>query len=81
MNLDYSHKHLRRRAFERNLKNIYDMKTLVYMNIIHDNKVNILSKFKLLHDIINPYKHNKNINSHHSPILHGYMNPRRIKPF
>ena len=33
---------------------------------IHDNEVNNISEFNLLHDIINPPKFAKNINSHYS---------------
>ena len=49
------------------------------MNRIHDNKVNNIAKCNLLHDMINPSKHTKNINSHYSPILDGYMNKRKGK--
>ena len=44
------------------------------MNRIHDNKVNNIAECNLLHDMINPSKHTKNINSHYSPILHVCMN-------
>ena len=44
---------------------------------IHDNEVNNISKCNLLHDIINPPKHAKNINIQYSPILHGFMNTRK----
>ena len=47
------------------------------MNRIHDNEVNNITEFNLLHDIINNSKHNKNINSHYSPILHRCMNTRK----
>ena len=42
--------------------------------IIHDNEVNNIAEGNLLHDIINPPKHAKNINIHYSPILYGCMN-------
>ena len=41
---------------------------------MHDKEVNKISECNLLHDIINPPKHAKKLNSHHSPILHGFMN-------
>ena len=34
------------------------------MNFIHDKKVNKIDEYNLLHDIRNPSKHTKNINSH-----------------
>ena len=49
------------------------------MTCIHENEVNKTSEYNLLHDIINPYKHTKNINSHNSPILHGFANKRKGK--
>ena len=49
------------------------------MNRIHDNKVNNISEFNLLHYIINPSKHTKNTNINYYPILHGCMNTRRGK--
>ena len=47
------------------------------MIYIHDNEVNNISECNLLHDIINPPKRDKNLNSHYSPILHGCMNTRK----
>ena len=44
------------------------------MNCMHDNEVNNISEWNLLHDIINPYKLTQNINSRYSTILHGCMN-------
>ena len=38
------------------------MKNLNYMNCIHDNKVNNISEYNLIHDIINPSKRTNNIN-------------------
>ena len=49
------------------------------MNCIHENKVNNIAEFNLIHDIINTPKRTKNLNSHHSPILHGFMNTRNDK--
>ena len=43
------------------------------MTCIHDKKVNIIYKFNLLHDITNTPKYTNKLNSHYSPILHGYM--------
>ena len=47
------------------------------MNFIHDNKINKIAECNLLHDILNPLKHTRNINSHYFPILCGCMNMRR----
>ena len=44
---------------------------------IHDNEVKNIAEFNLLHDIINPPKRVKNINSNYFPILHGWMNIRK----
>ena len=49
------------------------------MNIIHDDKVNNISRWKLLYGILNYFKSTKNINVHYSPILHGCMDTRRGK--
>ena len=46
---------------------------------IHEKEVNKISEYNLLHDIINPPKRAKNLNSHHSPILHRFMNTRKGK--
>ena len=72
-----SHKELRKCVFESKLKNMYDINSLNDMNNIHDNKVNIIVEFNLLHDILNTSEHTQNIKSHHFPILHGYMNTRK----
>ena len=58
------------RVFEIELKNIHCMKSLNSMNLIHDNKLNNIAEFNLFHDILNPSKHTKSINSHYSPILY-----------
>ena len=47
---------------------------MIYM---HDNEVNNIAEWYLLHDITNPPKHAKNINSHYSPIFHGCINIRK----
>ena len=50
------------------------------MNCIQENKVNRIDEFNLIHDILKPYKHNKNLNSHYSPILHVRMNTWKGTP-
>ena len=47
------------------------------MTCIHDNKVNNIAEYNLLHDIINPPKCARNLNSHYSYISHGCMNTRK----
>ena len=44
---------------------------------IHDKDVKNIAEYNLLHDIINPPKRAKNINSHYSPITHECMNTRK----
>ena len=46
---------------------------------IHENEVNNISEYNLLHDIINPPKRAENINRDYSPILHGCMNTRKCR--
>ena len=46
---------------------------------IHDDEVNNIAECNLLHDIINPHKRAKNINSHYYPILRGCMNNRKFR--
>ena len=41
---------------------------------IHDIKLKYISECNLLYDSINTPKRAKNIDTHHSPILHGLMN-------
>ena len=53
---------------------IYYMKISSSMNPIHDNEVNNIAEWNLLHDMINPSKRTKNINSNYSHILNGCMN-------
>ena len=62
-----------------NSKYIHDMKSLNGVNCIYDNKVNNIDKYNLLHDILNPSKHTKNISIHYYPILHGCINTRKGK--
>ena len=47
------------------------------MIYIHDNEEKNIDEWNLLHDIFNPPKCSKNINSHYSPILHECMNTRK----
>ena len=42
-------------------------------------EVNNIAKCNLIHNIINPPKRAKNLNSHYSTILHGCMNTRKGK--
>ena len=65
--------------FESQLKNITYKKSLNIMNHIHNNKANNISKWNLLHDILNTSKHTKNINRHYYLILHVCMNTRKGK--
>ena len=55
------------------------MKNLNNMNCIHDNKVNNIDKYNLLHDIINPYKHKKSLSTHYYHILNRYISTYRGK--
>ena len=49
------------------------------MIYIHDNEVNNIAECNLLHDIINPPKCAKNVNSHYYPILNECINIRKDK--
>ena len=49
------------------------------MTRIHNNEVKNISEYNLLHDIINPPKRAKNLNSRYAPILHGCINTRKDK--
>ena len=49
------------------------------MTRIQNNKVNNIAECNLLHDIINPPKRAKILNSHYSPIIHECMNTRKGK--
>ena len=71
MSLDENigHKHV----FESKLKK-YDIKRPNGVYFIHDNEVNKIAEFNLLHDILNPSTRTKYINIHYSPVLHGCMN-------
>ena len=45
-----------------------------YMTHIHDKDINKMVECNLLHDIINPPKYNKILNSHYYHIIHECMN-------
>ena len=47
------------------------------INSLHDNEVNEIHEFNLLHGILNLSKLTKYINSHYYPILDGCMSTRR----
>ena len=49
------------------------------MKSIHDNDVNDISEYNLIYDTLNHNKHNKNMNSNHSHIIHRCMNTHRGK--
>ena len=49
------------------------------MIYINDNEVNNIDECNLLHDITNPPKRAKHINSHYFTILHGCINIRKGK--
>ena len=49
------------------------------MNCMHENEVNKIAKCNLLHDLLNPSKPTKNINSHYSLIINGFMNTQKIR--
>ena len=40
-------------------RKIYNMNSFNYMNNIHNNDVNNIYEFNLIHDILNPYKRTK----------------------
>ena len=63
-----------KRAFEWKQKSIYGIENKNYTTRIHDKEVNKIYECNLLHHIINPPKHTKKLNSHYSPIKHGFMN-------
>ena len=60
-------------------KSSYVIESRAKIIYIHDNEVNNISEFNLLHDIINISKRTININSHYSPILHGCMNIIKVR--
>ena len=63
--------------FECKQKNPYRIENRNDMTHIHDKEVNKIAECNLIHDIINPSKNAKNVNSHYSPILHGCMNTKK----
>ena len=70
---------LRKCGFESKLENKYDIESQIGVTFIHLNKVDKLYECNLIHDIPNPPKHTKNLNSHYSPILQVCMNARTGK--
>ena len=46
---------------------------------IHDKEVNKTFKCNLLHDVINPNKCAKQLNSYYYLIIHGCMNTRKVR--
>ena len=44
---------------------------------IHDKEINKIASCHLLHDIINPPRRVKFLNSHYYPIIHVCMNTRK----
>ena len=46
---------------------------------IHNNEVNNIAECNLLHDIINPPKRAKFLDTHYYPIIHGFMNTGKVK--
>ena len=65
----------RKHAFEYEI--LYVIENRNKMIYIHDKKVNTIAECNLIHDIINPLKRTKQLNSHYSPILHWRMNTRK----
>ena len=49
------------------------------MTRINNNEVNNIAECNVLHDIINPPRRAKTLNSHYSPILHECTNTRNSK--
>ena len=47
------------------------------MNCINKNEVNEIAECNLLHDILNPSKLTKNLNSYYSHIIHGCINTQK----
>ena len=60
-------------------KNTYVIEIQNGIACIHDNKVNNIAEWNLLHDILNTPKRTKKLNNHYSPILHICMKPRKVK--
>ena len=64
MSLDKNKENIewRKRAFECEPKNEYEIEIQNGMTCIHKNKVNKLAEYNLIHDILNPPKNTKNSN-------------------
>ena len=69
----------RKSLFEYEKKILYGIENRNDMMPIHNNEVENIAECNLPHDIINPPKHAKRLNSHYSPIIHGCMNTRKGK--
>ena len=63
-------------VFEFEIRNIYDKIRPNGMTCIHENEVK-KTECNLIQDLLNPYKRNNILNSHHYRILHGCMNTRK----
>ena len=68
-----------KRAFKCKVKNTYGIEYQNGMTRMNDNEINNISECNLLHDIINPPKRTKKLNSRYYPILNGYMHTRKGK--
>ena len=60
-------------------KKSYGIENRNDMTRVHFKEVNKIFECNLLHDIINPPKRAKHLNSHYSPILLGCMNTRKVE--
>ena len=55
------------------------MKNICYKKNIHDNDINNIDEFNLLHDRVSTSKSNKNTNAHYSHIINGCTNTCRSR--
>ena len=60
-----------------NSEKSYDIEIHNCMTCKHENKVNRIYEFNLLHDILNPPERTKHLNNCYYTILHGCMNKRK----
>ena len=74
MNIDETKEKIEWRKHVLEYRDSYVIENRNKMINIHDNEVKNISKWNLLQAIINPPKRAKNINTHYSPILHGFTN-------
>ena len=81
MSLDDTKENLewRKCEFEYEPKNTHDIEIQNGIIRIHENEVNDIDGCNLLHDITNPTKRTKYLNSHYSHIIHVCMNKRKGK--